>query len=131
VSPLATVGLGVAVFAMVRVVLFALATATIAVAVLLVRFGTMLVAVAVAVSAMFVPEAVLELTCSTRVKLAVALRARVVAVQVIVPEAPIAGVVQVQPAGAVMDWKLVFGGVVWVKLGDAAASGPLLVTLWV
>jgi hypothetical protein len=89
-----------------------LATTTIAVAVLLVRFGTMLVAVAVAVSAMFVPEAVLAFTCSMRVKLAVAFRARVVAVQVIVPAAPTARAVHVQPAGAVMDWKLVFGGVV-------------------
>lgn len=130
-SPLATVGFGEAAFPMVTLALFALATTTVAVALLVVRLGTMLVAVAVGVSAIFVPEAVAAFTCSTRVKLAVALRARVVAVQVIVPAAPTAGVVHVQPAGAVMDWKFVFGGVVCVKLGAVAAAGPLLVTLCV
>jgi hypothetical protein len=73
----------------------------------------MLVAVAIAVSAMFVPDVVPAFTCSAKVKFAGALSARLLpSVQVIVPAAPTAGVVQVQPAGAVMDWKLVFGGVV-------------------
>jgi hypothetical protein len=89
-----------------------LATATIAVAVFVVRLGTTFVAVAVAVSAILVPEAVAAFTCSTRLKLATALRARLAAVQVMVPAAPTAGVVHVQPAGAVIDWKFVFGGVV-------------------
>jgi hypothetical protein len=35
------------------------------------------------------------------------------------------------PAGAEIDWKFVFGGVVWVKLTVVADAGPLLVTLWV
>jgi len=105
-------GLGVAVFTMAMSALFALATTTMAVALLPVRLGTMLEAVAVAVSAMFVPETVPAFTCSTTVKLAVVFGARVAIVQVMVPAAPTAGLTQVQPAGAVTDWKLVFGGVV-------------------
>jgi hypothetical protein len=96
---------------MVTLALLPLATVTIAVAVLVVRFGTMLDAVAVSVSAMLVPEAVPAFTWSTNVKLAVALTASVLAVQLMVPAAPTLGVVHVQP-GAVMDWKLVLGGVV-------------------
>ena len=96
---------------MVTLALFALATTTRAVAVLLVRLGTMLVAVAVAVSAMFVPEAVPALTCRAIVKLPAAFTASEAMVQVMVPAAPTAGVVQAQPVGIVMDWKLVLGGV--------------------
>jgi len=100
-----------AVFTIARLALFALATTTAAIAVLLVMLGTMFDAVAVVVSAMFVPDAVPAFICSTNVKLAVALSASVPTVQVIVPVAPRAGVVQVQPAGVVMDWKVVLGGV--------------------
>ena len=101
-----------AVFTMAMSALLALATTTSAVALLLVRFGTTLVALAVTVSAIFVPEGVLEFTCNTKVKLAVPLTARMPALQVMVPDAPTAGVVHVQPAGGVIDWKLVLGGVV-------------------
>ena len=113
--------------------LLALATTTVAVALLVVRFGTMLPALAVTVSEMLVPEGVPAFTCSTRVKLAGVLTARVpLSVQVMVPEAPTDGLTHVQPAGAAMDWKFVLGGVVWVKVtGDVAATGPLLFTLWV
>ncbi len=100
-----------AVFTIAIVALFALATTTAATAVLLVRLGTMFEEVAVAVSAMFVPEAVAAFTCNTNVKAALALSASVAIVHVIVPVAPTAGVVQVQPAGVVMDWKVVLGGV--------------------
>jgi hypothetical protein len=51
---------------------------------------------------------------------------------VIVPVPPTGGLVpHVQPAGVLIDWKFVFGGVVCVKLTVVAALGPLLVTLWV
>ena len=130
--PSATLGLGEAVFTIAMSALFALATTTTAVAVLLVRPGTRLVAVAVALSAILVPEAVPALTCSTRVRFAIAFTARLLpSLQVMVPAAPTAGVVQVQPPGTVMDWKFVFGGVVWVNVTDVAAAGPLFVTLWV
>src|SRR5947209_3594350 len=97
--------------------LLAFATTTVAVALFVVRFGTMLTAVAVAVSAMLVPEGVPAFTCKISVELAVAPKARLGSLQVIVPVPPTGGVVgQVHPAGGVMDWKLVFGGVTWVKL---------------
>src|SRR5580704_809072 len=116
-SPSATVGLGVAVLTMAMSALLALATTTVAVALLPVRLGTMLAALAVAVSAMLVPDGVPAFTCNTRVKLTGVFRARLLpSVQVMVPAAPTAGVTHVQPAGVVIDWKLVLGGVVWVRV---------------
>ena len=46
-------------------------------------------------------------------------------VQVIVPFAPTAGVVQFQPAGAVIDWKRSCAGSASVTVTFAAESGPL------
>src|SRR5882672_2900161 len=105
--------------------LFAFATTTVA--------GTMLVAVAVSVSEIFVPEGVPAFTCNTSVKFAVAFTARLVlSLQVMVPVPPTGGTVgQVHPAGGVIDWKFVFGGVVCVKLVVVAAAGPLFVTFCV
>jgi hypothetical protein len=68
------------------------------------------------------------------VKLAVVLAAIVfVSVQVMVPVAPTAGVVHDQPPpGLVIDWNVVFGGVVCVKvIPVAAAAGPVFETDWV
>jgi len=127
-------GFGVAVFTIAISALLALATTTVALAVLVVMLGTILAALAVTVSVMLVPEGVPVFTCKTSVKLAVALTPSVpLAVQVIVPAPPTGGrVPQVHPAGGVMDWKFVFGGVVWVKVMPAvAAAGPLFVTVWV
>jgi hypothetical protein len=126
-------GLGVAVFTTATSALLALATTTVAFALLLVRLGTRLVAVAVSVSVMFVPDGVPEFTCSTSVNVPLPLSARLLpSVQVIVPVPPIAGTVpQVHPAGGVIDWTVVFGGVVCVKLTPVAAAGPLLVTVCV
>jgi len=61
---------------------------------------------------MVVPFAVLEFTCNIRLKLAVALRASVVAVQVMVPVPPGKTPLQVQPAGGVIETRVVLGGVV-------------------
>ena len=118
---------------MARSALLALATTTVALAVLVARFGTIFVAVAVAVSVMFVPEGVPEFTCRTSVKVPELFTAREPeAVQVIVPVAPTAGLVpQVQPAGGVIDWKFVLGGVTCEKEAPVAAAGPLLVTVCV
>ena len=127
-------GLGVAVFTIAMSALLALATSTVALAVFVVRLGTMLVAVAVSVSVILVPDGVPELTCNTSVKVPVFAEptARLAMVQVMVPVPPTAGFVpQVQPAGTVIDWKVVFGGVTCVKLTAVAAAGPLLVTVWV
>jgi hypothetical protein len=103
-----------------------------AVALFVVRFGTIFDAVAVSVSAMFVPPGVFAFTCNATVKFATPFTARLVpSVQVIVPAVPTAGVVHVQPAAGVIDWKFVFGGVVSVNVAPAAAAGPSLVTLCV
>ena len=126
-------GLGVPIFEIVSVALFAFATTTVALAVFVVRLGTMLVAVAVAVSVMVVPDGVPEFTCRISVNVPVLFTARVpVAVQVIVPVPPTGGVVpHVHPAGAVMDWKFVFGGVTCVNVAPLATAGPLFVTVCV
>jgi len=52
-------------------------------------------------------------------------------VQLIVPVPLIAGVVQVQPAGAETDWKVVFVGVASVNVAPDAAAGPLFVIVCV
>ncbi len=113
--------------------LLALATITVALALLLNAPVSPFVAVPVAVSVMLVPEGVLPTTCSTRVKFAVALSARFPAsLQVMVPVLPTAGTIgQVHPAGGVIDWNVVFGGVVCVKVAPLAADGPRFCTLWV
>jgi|SRR5208282_509810 len=115
--------------------LLALPTTTVALALLLVRLGTIFVAVAESVSVMFVPDGVFEATCSTSVKVAVFAvpTARLLpSVQVIVPVPPTAGTVpQVHPTAGVIDWKVVFGGVVCVNVVVVAAAGPSLVTVCV
>lgn len=112
---------------------FALATTTVALALLFVRLGTMLVAFAVTVSVMFVPDAVVESTCNTSVKLAVTPTFRVpVRVQVMVPVPPTGGTVpQVHPAGGVIDWKVVFGGVTSVIVTPVAFAVPRFFTVCV
>lgn len=72
-----------------------------------------------------VPDAVLAFTVTTKVKLAVALAARVPIVQVSVT------VEQVQPAGPVRDTAVVFVGSGSVKVTVLAEAGPALVTVWV
>ena len=52
-------------------------------------------------------------------------------VHVIVPVAPTAGVVQVHPAGAEIEAKVVFVGVASVNVAPVAAAGPLFVTVCV
>lgn len=77
------------------------------------------------VCVMVVPGAVPEFTVTIKVKFAVVLAASVVMVQVSVPT------VQVQPAGPVRDWAVVFAGSVSVKVTVLAAAGPPLLTVWV
>jgi len=49
-------------------------------------------------------------------------------VQVIVPVAPTAGVVQLKPAGALIDWNSSDAGSASVIVTEVAASGPWFVT---
>jgi len=98
----------------------------VAVALLVVRLVTRLVALAVAVSAILVPEAVLAFTCRTSVKLALAFTARLLlSVHVTVP------VPEHAHPDATIDTKVMFGGTVWVNVGEVAAAGPLFVTVCV
>jgi hypothetical protein len=105
----------------------ALATMSVAVALLFAELGSVVEEFTVAVSLMTVPAAVPELTCTTTVMVAL-LGASVDAVQAIVPEAPTAGWMQIQPAGAVTDWKFVLAGVLSVTLTVEAELGPPFVT---
>jgi hypothetical protein len=128
-------GFGAAVFTIAMSALVALATSTLALAVFVVRPGGMFAALAVAVSVMVVPEGVSAFTCSTSEKFAVFTPPTPklpLSVQVMVPVPPIAGAVQAQPAGAVIDWNVVFGGVACVNVMPAVATaGPLFVTVCV
>jgi hypothetical protein len=74
---------------------------------------------------MIVPEAVVPFTATTKLKLAVALAAKLVVVQVR------AATVQVQPDGPVNDTAVVFAGNVSVKVTVLAAAGPALVAVCV
>ena len=70
-------------------------------------------------------------TLTTTIMSAELPEARDDAVQLTLPVPPTAGVVQVQPAGAETEAKVVFGGVASRKAGAAAAPGPLLVMVCV
>jgi len=79
------------------------ATTVEAVAVLLEETGSLTVLETVAVAEMVVPAATPEFTLTTRGKLTLAFKARLpVSVQVTVPVAPTAGVVQDQPEGTAL-----------------------------
>jgi hypothetical protein len=110
-----------------RSALFALATMTVALALFVVIPGTMLLAVAVSVSVMLVPEGVAGFTCSTKVKFAVVLAARLAIVQL----GGAVAMLHVHPAGPVRETTVVFGGTGSVNETVVAAAGPLFVTLCV
>ena len=65
-------------------------------------------------------------TRTVSVNVAFAAFAIVAALQVIVPLAPTAGVVQLKPAGTTIDWKRSEAGSVSVTTTVDAASGPAL-----
>ena len=93
--------------------------------------GSLVVAVTVEV-AVIVPAAVPAGTFTTTMMSAEdVLASDEPSVQVTVPVAPTAGVVQVQPTGASTDWKVVVPGVASLKETPVDAAGPLLVTVWV
>src|SRR2546422_2453722 len=106
-------------------------TVVVAMAVLLRRLGSEVVEVTVAVLEIVVPSGVLGLTWTTMVKVGVAPLAEAGVVQLTVPVEPTAGVVQIQPAGLLIDWKVVSGGRASSILTLAAVFGPALVTVTV
>ena len=107
-----------------------MATTSAAVALLLDRFGSDVAEVTLAVLLIAVPAAVPAVTLSTTVKVADP-AAKVGLVQLMVPVPPTEGVVHDQAPGAVTDTKVVFGGVVSVRLTVVAVLGPALFTTWV
>ncbi len=96
-----------------------------AIALLLVSSGSVVVVETLTVSFMDVPAAVPAFTFTTNVMVAGVAGARLGFEQVKVAN------VQVQPAGPASDTAVVFAGSASVKLMDAAALGPLFVTICV
>ena len=98
---------------------------------LLARFGSEVVAATDEV-AVIRPAAVAGGTLTTTTIFAEVPAGRLAeSVQLIVPVPPTAGVVQLHPAGASTDSKVVFGGVASVKLTPVAAAAPLFVIVCV
>ena len=96
-------------------------------ALLFVRFGSVTAELTLAVSLICVPAAVPAVTFNTTVNVDDP-GAKLGLVQLMVPLLPTAGVVQDQPPGIVIDWNVVFGGVVSVMLTVVAVAGPAFVT---
>jgi hypothetical protein len=105
-------------------------TVTVAVALLLPGFGSPVAALTDAVSAITVPDGVLAFTCTTSENGALAAAFRVASVQVNCPVKPTGNPGHVHKPG-VMDWKVVFAGMVSVKLRVVAFAGPLFATVCV
>lgn len=107
-------------------------TVVTAVALLFARLGSFVPDVTLSTSTICVPLVVPLPTCTTTVKLTVpALLEKSGFVHVILPVPPTAGVVQVQPATVLMDWKVVFAGMPSLNTTLTASNGPLFVTVWV
>ena len=79
--------------------------------------------------AVMVVAASVEARLTTTIIFADVPEAKVGAVQVMLPVAPTAGVVQDQPAGTEMDANVVFVGTASKKLTPDAEAGPLFVTV--
>ena len=92
-------------------------------------FGSRVIEETVAESTIESPFAVTHGTLTVSVNCAVAPFASEAAVQVTSPLAPTAGVVHDQPAGAVIDWKVVDDGTVSTNETFAASSWPLFSTV--
>ena len=83
----------------------------------------------VALALLLMGPVAFAVSCTTSVKTAVVPLAIEAVVQVTVPFAPTAGVVQLKPAGTLIDWKSSPAGSVSVTTTFAAASGPLFVSV--
>jgi hypothetical protein len=106
----------------------AVATVVVAVAELLPGVGSVVADAAVAVLVISVPAAVFDATRTASVNCALP-AARLGFEHDTVPLAPTAGVVHVQPAGALSETNVVPAGTASVIVADAALDGPEFVTL--
>src|SRR5438067_1379997 len=103
-------------------------TVVVAAAALLAGSGSKVAELTVAVLEMTVPSGAAGLTWTARVKVAVAPLAIDAVVQLTVPVDPAAGVVQVEPRGVGMEWKVVSAGSASFIATLAAVFGPALLT---
>ncbi len=104
------------------------ATVVVAVEELFVPFGSDVVLATDATLVIVEPLAP-ELTCTTNVKVGDAAAAKLALVLVTVPVPPTGGVVDVHPAGAVNETKVVLAGTVSVTATFCASLGPPLVNI--
>jgi hypothetical protein len=104
----------------------AAATVVVAVAVLLAAFGSVVADPTAAEFAIVLPFATEGLTRTTKVKVAEAPFAKEPVVAVTFPVPPTAGVVAVQPAGALSETNVVFAGTESLSDTLAALDGPAL-----
>ena len=94
------------------------------------EFGSLAAELTVTVSLIAVPAAVPAFTFRTTVKVPEP-AAKLGSVQLMFPVPLTAGAVHDHPGAAEIDWKVVFAGVVSVKLAVVAVLGPLFVTICV
>jgi hypothetical protein len=125
IVPPVTTGLGVPVLVTVRFT--PVFTRVVTEAVLLARFGSCVVAAPTdAVAVMLVKFGVFALVLNATVIFTGVLTATLGLVQLIVPVAPTAGVVHVQPAGGITYWKVENAGTASVKVISLTAVPPLV-----
>src|SRR5580700_4574349 len=103
-------------------------TTVAALAVLLVELGSLTDELTVAVSTITVPLVVPAVTFTTIEKVAAVLPVMLKVEHTTLPVPPAPGVVQIQPAGAEMETKVVLAGTACTNVAVSAALGPLLVT---
>src|SRR3954454_22267456 len=102
-------------------------TVEVTLAVLFAVYGSLVLEPTVGVAVIVVPADVPAFTFNVIGMLTEAPEASEEPLQLMAPVPPTAGVMHVQPAGGVMAWKVVFGGVVKLYVGVAAVVGPLFV----
>jgi hypothetical protein len=125
--PPAATGLGVPL--LLKATSQASVTGVVTVVLLLARLGSEVVEDTDEVAVMVV-AATVEVTFTTTIMFATAPEARLAGpVQVTLPVAPTAGVVQDQPTGMEIEAKVVLVGTASTKVTPVAAAGPLFVTV--
>jgi|SRR5437588_7172631 len=99
-------------------------TVEVTLAVLFGVYGSFVLLETVGVAVMVVPGVAPAFTLSVSGRLTVAPAASEDALQLMLPVPPTLGVMHVHPAGGVMLWKVVFGGVVKLYAGVFAGEPP-------
>src|SRR5689334_14136304 len=103
-------------------------TVTVSVPLLFDRSGSGVLDSTLAAKEMAVPLGVAGSTVTMSVNVAMSPDNRADVVQVTIPVPPTGGVVQLQPAGAISDLKVVWAGIVSVRFTLPALSGPAFAT---